>query len=186
MCKAKEYSEKLLDIYNSINSDFNHYSEELSQADLYEQDILHIIESGGFNAAEGYKLAKMICDNRQKRRQIKNELEPLSQLKNNFIDNNMKALNSTHQNVIRKDAILTQLTENKVYKPRVLETTDLKIVTSNNKDVEEIVPIYKKTGQPIKILQKVDNNLYYVKFATGYKNLCNKRDILNLDKAKIG
>jgi len=183
MCKAKEYSEKLLDIYNSINSDFSHYSEELSQADLYEQDILHIIENGGFNASEGYKLAKMIYDNRQKRRLIKNELEPLQQLKNNFIDQNMKSLDNAHQNVIRKDTILTKLTENKIYHPRVLDSTELKVVTNEN-NIKEKVMRYKRTNREIIKWIQVDNDVIYVQFNNKLKGLVNKKDIVNFDESK--
>lgn len=74
MCKAKDYSENLLQTYNKIEIDFNELSKELKQVTLYEQDLLHIIEKGGFNASEGYTLAKKLCDNRQNRRKIKNEL----------------------------------------------------------------------------------------------------------------
>jgi len=77
MCKAKIYSEQLLEIYSDIKHDFETLTNELSQVDLYEQDVLHMIENGKFNASDGYKFAKMIYDNRIKRREIKNELEPL-------------------------------------------------------------------------------------------------------------
>ena len=77
MCKAKIYSEQLLEIYSDIKYDFETLTNELSQVDLYEQDVLHMIENGKFNASDGYKFAKMIYDNRIKRREIKNELEPL-------------------------------------------------------------------------------------------------------------
>ncbi|HEY8891037.1 MAG TPA: hypothetical protein VIM70_12360 [Clostridium sp.] len=122
MCLAKDYSEDLLLLFNNINGDFIRLNNELRQTDLMEQDILHMIEKGNFNASEGYKLSKLICDNRKERRRIKNEIEPLRKLKNSFIDLNMKSLDDTHQAIIRKDKILTNLTENQIYSPRVLKT----------------------------------------------------------------
>lgn len=187
MCKAKDYSEKLLEIYNSINIDTKHYNEELSQADLYEQDILHIIEMGGFNAAEGYYLSKRICDNRKIRRQIKNELEPLQQLKRDFIDQNMTLLNNTYQSVSKKGDTLNHRTENKIYSPRVLGTTDIKMVVNNTK-VKSIDTItkYRKTKEPINIMCKVDKDLYYVYFSkTDHKGLVKGTDIENLDKVRL-
>ena len=187
MCKAKDYSEKLLEIYNSINVDTKYYNEELSQADLYEQDILHVIEMGGFNAVEGYYLSKKICDNRQARRQIKNELEPLQQLKRDFIDQNINLLNTTHQSVSKRGDTLNYRTENKIYVPRVLGTTDIKMVVDNTK-VKNIDTItkYKKTKEPINIMCKVDKDLYYVHFSkTDHKGLVNAKDIENLDNTQL-
>jgi hypothetical protein len=182
MCKAKHYTEQLLNTYDEIKEECERLNKELRKADLYEQDLLHIIENGGFNAYEGYRLAKMISDNRQKRRQIKNELEPLQQLKNSFIDKNITELNNTYDAVIRRDKILTNLTENKVYTPRVLETTDLKVV-SGNSEIKEMK--HRKTGKEIISLNKVNKNLYYAIYKDKSGNLINKKDIVNLDQSKV-
>jgi len=120
MCKAIGYSQDLLTVFNSINEEFNKLSHELSQSDLMEQDILHRIEKGGFNASEGYNLSKMLYLNRVERRKTKNELAPIRKLKQSFIDINIKSLKDTYDSIIRKDKILKNLTENKVYNNRVL------------------------------------------------------------------
>ena len=156
MCKAKNYSEQLLGIYSDIKHDFETLTNELSQADLYEQDVLHMIENGKFNASDGYKFAKMIYDNRIKRREIKNELEPLQQLKTSFIDKNIQALNTSHQAVIRKDNILTNLTDNKVYYPRVIGKAE-KVIMPIPLPVQKQTPlddyrlIHKSTGVELEI-----------------------------------
>jgi len=121
MCLAKDYSEDLLLLFNNINGDFIKLNNELRQTDLMEQDILHMIEKGNFNASEGYKLSKMLYLNRVERRRIKNEIEPLRKLKSNFTDVNFQDLKETHSAIIRKDKILTNLTENQIYSPRVLK-----------------------------------------------------------------
>ena len=192
MCKAKNYSEQLLGIYSDIKHDFETLTNELSQSDLYEQDVLHMIENGKFNASDGYKFAKMIYDNRIKRREIKNELEPLQQLKTSFIDKNIQALNTSHQAVIRKDNILTNLTDNKVYHPRVIGKaekviTPIPLLVQKQTPLDDYKLIHKNTGVELEIIQKVGDNLYLVKYKTkkGGQQILNKKNILNFDKVKL-
>jgi len=192
LCKAKNYSEQLLGIYSDIKHDFETLTNELSQVDLYEQDVLHMIENGKFNASDGYKFSKMIYDNRIKRREIKNELEPLQQLKTSFIDKNIQALNTSHQAVIRRGNILTNLTENKVYHPRVIGkvekvTIPIPLPVQKQTTLDDYRLIHKSTGVEIEILQKVGNNLYLVKYKTkkGNTQILNKKNIINFDKAKL-
>ena len=192
MCKAKNYSEQLLNIYSNIKQDFETLTNELSQSDLYEQDVLHMIENRKFNASDGYKFAKMIYDNRIKRREIKNELEPLQQLKTSFIDKNIQALNTSHQAVIKKDNILTNLTENKIYHPRVIGkaekvTTPIPLPVQKQTPLDDYRLIHKSTGVELEIIQKVGDNLYLVKYKTkkGGQQILNKKNILNFDKVKL-
>jgi len=191
MCKAKNYSEQLLEIFNNIKQDYNDLNNELSQADLKQQDILHKIENTNFNACDGYKLAKMIHDVRIKRREIKNELETLQLLKNNFIDKNLGLLNSTHQTVVKKDNILTNLTENKIYTPRAININksfqSIPVSSLSQPIKEEYRLIHKSTGREIEIVSKIDNNLYLVKYKTkaGGRQILNKKNIINFDKVKL-
>jgi hypothetical protein len=201
MCKAKDYSEQLLEIYNNINNDFQSLYNELSQADLIQQDLLHMIEKGGFNASEGYKMAKMIYDNRVNRRKIKNELKPLQHLKSNFTDVNFQALNKVHQTVLREDTTLTRLTENQIYTPRVLgkaSTPVVKptvavnkptVVVNNAPKIEannQTKTYYTKTGEEVQVIQKISDKLYYVKMKGNRECLLRGTRIVNLDKVKFG
>lgn len=196
MCIAANYSEQLLEIYNNINTEVYRLCAEVNKADLYDMDMLHIIEKGGFNACEGYKLAKMIHENRVSRRKAKNELEPLKRLKNNFIDKNMELLNKTHQEVIRRDNILTDLTERKVYNPRVLskEFTDpvafnsekrkvavVKILQVGKVEFTPIKAIHKKSNEEIRILDKIDDDHYVVKKKGCGMQIMLKKNISNLE-----
>ena len=61
----------------------------LSDLDLEEQDLLHYIETEKFNAAEGYKLSKKIKAIRLERRKVKNDLA----LVNLFQQNANKLIN---------------------------------------------------------------------------------------------
>ena len=194
MCLATKYSEQLLEIYNSINSEVRRLCAEVNTADLYDMDMLHIIEKGGFNACEGYKLAKMIHENRVFRRKAKNELEPLKRLKNNFIDKNMELLNKTHQEVIRRDVILTDLTERKIYNPRVLgkEITEPVVEVKSSvventpvlvpkADLTLLTPTHKKTNAKLQVISKIDDDHYVVKKKGCGMQVMLKKNILNLE-----
>lgn len=176
MCKARNYSEQLLKIYNNINNDFISLNNELRQADLLEQDLLHTIEAGNFNAFQGYKLSKMIHDNRVKRRDIKNELDPLFRLKNNFVDVNVNRLNTVSQQVIKRDERLTNLTENQIYTPRVLDQP-----THNN----TIKTYHRRTKKELKVLYKLEDGKYWCKLnnkGKGAKGIVNQKDIVGFDQ----
>ncbi|MCK9310339.1 MAG: hypothetical protein M0P99_08710 [Candidatus Cloacimonetes bacterium] len=103
MCKAKDYTEQLLNIYQSIENDFNILSNRLSQIDIEEQKVLHKIEESNFNAYQGYLFAKELKEVRAERRRIKNEVLPLMKLRNDFIQNNTKQLESTHTSIIKQE-----------------------------------------------------------------------------------
>lgn len=56
-------------------------NEIISKADLEIQDLLHLVELGKFNAAEGYSIAHQIKEARIKRRKAKDEVETLFNIK---------------------------------------------------------------------------------------------------------
>ncbi len=128
MCKAKHYTEQLLSIYNSINSDIEQNYTRLTKLEGIEQDLLHILEAGKFNARQGYMLAKKIKEVRIERRKVKIEWQVLNNLKKSFCDKNCDLLKLVDSKIKQQDDLLVKLSENKVYKPRVLENIDLKFV----------------------------------------------------------
>ena len=130
MCMAIDYANQLMEIYDNVKKDMVELQKQLYECERLEQDYLHIIEGNNFNAAQGYKLAKLIQENRQKRRNIKNELKTMQMLKRAMVDKNINILKSIYGNIKREEQILKQLQEDAVYTPRVLETTDIKAITS--------------------------------------------------------
>lgn len=188
MCIAKTYTEQLLDIYNSINSEVRRLCAEVNKADLYDLDMLHIIENTNFNASEGYMLAKQLRDNRTNRRKLKNELETMKQLKNNFIDKNMEILNKTHQEIVNKNNILNGLVEHRVYTPRIIGKEESELVAETKevelnivKPVVSKTPICKKSKEEIQILNAIDSKHYLVKKKNGVKMVMSSKNILNLE-----
>jgi hypothetical protein len=191
MCIAKDYSEQLLELFENINKDAIEIYKQLDEANLIEIDLLHMIEKGGFNASEGYKFAKMIHDNRVRRRQIKNELKPINKLKSSFIDKYIYELQSVARTVAEEDAELTRLTENKVYKPRVLnnpisQPVNRLVVVNNKPNKETEKTYYKKTGEEVIVVSKVSDKLYYVKMANDNREMLMKeKNIENIDKVQL-
>lgn len=130
MCKAKFYSEQLLSIFNNINTDIEQNFIKLKELDNIQQDLLHIIENNKFSSCEGYMLTKKLKDTRVQRRKVKNEWRLLINLKKSFCDKNISQLKSTNDNITRLNKDLIREIEEKVYQPRALESTDLKLIIS--------------------------------------------------------
>lgn len=115
-------SENKLDTWNKgINSvvdfiqDARERKEELlsdlSNIDKEVTDIYHYIETGKFNAYQGWLIFDMLRQRLKKRRKIKNELEVVSQLGECKIDT------ETLKDIQKAIAEI----ENRTYKPRVLK-----------------------------------------------------------------
>ena len=95
MCRAKRYTEQLLEIYDKINQDLEYFKYKLHYLQWLEQDLLHIIENKKFNVVQGYKLSKKLQETRNERRDYKIELETMINLKKTFVDKNINYLKNT-------------------------------------------------------------------------------------------
>lgn len=193
MCLAKEYTEQLLDIHNKINAEIRRLCAEVNQADQYDLDMLHMIENTNFNASEGYLLAKQIKDNRVFRRQIKNELETMKQLKNNYIDKGTEILIDLHEIITKRDIVLKSHTKYKIYEPKVLgkEFTDpvafnqsKSIPVSSSQPPVSIKAIHKRSNEEIRILDKLDDKHYLVKRKNGNREVLCSKHILNVESSQ--
>lgn len=107
--------DQLSEIYEKANQYFEDLRKQMSFHDLQIEDMLHYIEFSKFNAAEGYIIAKIIKDLRQKRRKTKCELE-LAQSMIPIFQKNQIELEKLKNNLYKRmhDQI------NKKYTPRVL------------------------------------------------------------------
>lgn len=116
MCKAIEYSNKVLKVYDEISKDFSILCDEQSKTDLMIQDILHTIENTNFNASEGYKYAKQLKDIRNGRRDIKNEHETLTILVQELkpVADKLRKINGTI-------AKLNEKQKTRIYIPRIIK-----------------------------------------------------------------
>lgn len=81
MCKAKQYISNITNILVTIDAEYEILRNRLSDKDKIENDLLHKLEFESFNASTGYKIAKALKVNRAERREIKNELESLTELR---------------------------------------------------------------------------------------------------------
>lgn len=95
---------------NVIKGNKQYWLNQLSEVDKELSDIEHYIEFTKFSASEGYNLAKSIKECRQRRREIKNNLELIS------------ILNLGCCNMISNGTLLNRINglNDKKYTPRVL------------------------------------------------------------------
>ncbi len=106
MCMTKEYINEFQTIVDNAENQFKTLTKLLQTYEKKQQDILHKIENTKFNACEGFKLAKDLHNLRVERRNIKNELDKLTILKNsasNFnkiITNKIDTINKKQDNPI--------------------------------------------------------------------------------------
>lgn len=96
-----------------VQSELNELHSELPRVEHEINDILHLLEFKSFNASMGYKYAKQLKDARNRRRQIKEDIELLKAY--------IKLLPSQTNSL---KAVLGGLEKAKRYTPRVRE--DLK------------------------------------------------------------
>jgi len=135
MCRAKHYAEQLLEIYDKINNDLEYFKYKLHYLQWLQEDLLHIIENKKFNVVQGYKLSKKLQETRNERRDYKIELETMINLKKTFVDKNINYLKNTYDSIKRQDEELLSLRDNRVYKPRVLESMELRVIVPLNRKV---------------------------------------------------
>lgn len=72
------------EFFTSIDKEINDITEELSNADLEQQDVLHYIENNNLNAGGYAKVGKLLKDIRLRRRDIKNDLDILNAVRDNL------------------------------------------------------------------------------------------------------
>lgn len=121
MCKATEYTQKLLEDITTINNEVNRLSNIVHTCDLKICDVMHDIElSNSKDMYSAWLLVKEIKEIRQKRRQAKDEIETLRILRRSLDQAGMlKILNNTKLNINKeKDKM-----QHRVYNIR----TDVKI-----------------------------------------------------------
>lgn len=113
--EKKNKSTELFAELESLSSDLKERKERLilalSEADKKKTDIEHYIEFYTFNASKGYKVAKMLQDCLQERRDIKDEIEMID----NILRMNIGFIGKG------KGSLVLEVSKNKKYTPRVLK-----------------------------------------------------------------
>ena len=69
----------------TLQSEYDEVKEEKSKLDMEITDVLHYIEFNNFNAVQGYKLAKMLKNIMERRREVKKTETQLDIILNNTI-----------------------------------------------------------------------------------------------------
>jgi len=126
VCVAYDYTNQIKDILRGIKQETVNMTKELYKINEQQDDLLHIIEGQKFNAVEGYKLAKMIKDLREKRRKLKNEIQTLEMIQYNLTNGINDRIEKVTQSIldVREAQIKNKKESN--YKLKVLPTQNLK------------------------------------------------------------
>ena len=82
--EVKDLLKYMHNFFTSIDQEVNNISQELSNVDLEQQDILHYIENNNLNASGYAKVGKLLKEIRLKRRNIKNDLDKLNAIRDNL------------------------------------------------------------------------------------------------------
>jgi len=127
MTYTEELVNDLNNIVNKISDEGNKRSKDLSNIDKELTDVYHYIEFSNFDVVRGYKAYKELQDVLKKRREIKNDLKLLSNLRANI-----PGLDKVNEACIISDIDVN----NQNYTPRVRE--DLFNTTSTELNIEEI------------------------------------------------
>lgn len=173
MCMAKDYSDQLLNIYNSIEDSFKDLSDKLSKIDIEEQKLLHEIENSNFDAYKGYLFSKQLKEVRVQRRKIKNELQPLINLRNNYLQKNNNLLQTVHNNIIKQENNAINF---KPYQPKLKETTK-----QNNTPLNMRL---KKSGRKIVSWTPLEDGTCCVTLVNGVRNIVRMDNIIDFDESK--
>lgn len=76
----------MLAFFQDIDKRLEKLNNELSIADIKQQEILHYIENHNLNAVDSCKIIKLLKTVREERREIKNEQDVIQSLKDTFAD----------------------------------------------------------------------------------------------------
>ncbi|GAB6170573.1 hypothetical protein JCM15765_00510 [Paradesulfitobacterium aromaticivorans] len=114
-------TKNFLDILNTIEKDWGSWVDELKRCEEETQDLLHEIELTKFDASRGYRLCRDLQEVRQRRRQLKDEMDVARVLKE-FLDIN-KQLKINLFKVLTSMERVEEGQGRRMYTPRV--RTDL-------------------------------------------------------------
>lgn len=78
---VEEILKLMKQFFENIDKELKELSEELSQKEQEQQDILHYIENNNLNAGGYSKAGKLLKKIRQERRQIKNDIDRINHIK---------------------------------------------------------------------------------------------------------
>lgn len=116
---VEEFLKKMLGFFQNIDKEIENISNELSQVDLEQQDVLHYIENNSLKAGEYARIGKLLKNIRIRRREIKNDLERLIAVRekltrkynNKFIEKDIIEAIKAIENVDKKNGKYNNRTE---------------------------------------------------------------------------
>lgn len=101
--------------FENIDKELKELSSELSIKEQEQQDILHYIENNNLNAGGYSKAGKLIKRIRQERREIKNNIDRINQIKTFTDKYNKKLIVGDIVQTLKELNIMTKKQQNPVY-----------------------------------------------------------------------
>ena len=141
----------------------------------------------------------MIKDNRNKIREIKNELKPMKLLKDSFINKSMNNLKNAQAKLDREIEILSKLSESVIYNPRTQEVNGEIVTTRKTLKEKRMIQKelknkfihnanYKTSGLKVCILSEVNERQFDCIILdnqdTYHRVIVNKTNLVNLNENK--
>lgn len=76
----------ILNLFQDVDKQLEELARKQSEWDIKQQEVLHYIENHNLDAVQRCKIVGLLKDIRYERRQVKNEIDVLSSIKDTFVD----------------------------------------------------------------------------------------------------
>jgi 5-bromo-4-chloroindolyl phosphate hydrolysis protein len=110
-------TKNFLETLNTVEQDWANWITDIQQCESETQDLLHEIELTKFDVQRGYKLAKQLQEIRQRRRELKDTVELLRNIKD-FLDCNKQLKISLFKTLTSMERVEENQGQ-RMYAPRV-------------------------------------------------------------------
>jgi len=117
----EELLKQMLNFFQNVDKELDNAREELSIADLKQQDLLHYIENHTLNAGGYSKVGKAIKQVRIERRQIKHEIEKLERIQRFTSKYNNKLITGDIIQILKDLGMIEKKYEAPIYNYKVLK-----------------------------------------------------------------
>ena len=110
------YYEKIIKLAHEIESKQRMLNEILSNLDKQQEDILHTIECGKYNAVQGATMLKMLKKVRRDRREVKNTLKEINAVMLKVKSGNLLKLEPTKKDtyyILKSDVLANVIGKNR-------------------------------------------------------------------------
>lgn len=114
MCKANDYVNKLLEIFEEIENEWEEINTKIHRENLLMQDLVHECEDSKYNLQGAWEFYNELRTNRKRRRRLLNERETMEYIVE-YVKEQKRMLLNIQKGVVNKEEMQKQY----FYTPRV-------------------------------------------------------------------